>query len=916
MKKRCFLFFVFGALVFSLAACNTSNTNSNGSNGPAQGHQHTYSSVYSYDDVYHWYEATCGHNVVSGKEKHTFNDVVTNPTYASGGYTTHTCTVCGYSYVDSQTEKLTFTVVWKNWDGTVLETDTNLDYNTIPHYDGITPSKNDDETNAYSFNGWYPEISPVTNDITYVAQFDTYKYYYISYELNGGTNSAKNPSCYNGLSGTITLEEPTETGYTFVGWTGSNGDIPETNVSFSGNDSMNRNYVANWRPTVYTITYVLDGGINSMKNPSTYSTGDTITLGDASKECYSFGGWYRDQYFTQRIKTLDGLHENLIIYAKFIPNTYIGTFDAGEGNIYKTVTIDGVGSYHVNAGEHFDPFAKCTYVSGKGYIDYFTNSNGKTIKNDFQITENITIYPHFIKFSNGYSFISSSNLSNLFNINKTAYNEGETITKESYFNVHPYYSNVSIYVSAEIFGGEFSIKDLTDNTYLVKFAPKYASYGATEDRYIKNSTYNLKPGHSYYVYIYARTRTMYNSSPAWAKVTAGSFSSTRESFNITTPSSLSTEFGSKCNVPTTERFGYDFVGWFDENNNLMHLNWDYNGNQTFHAEWVIHEYSITYNLNGGKNNLHNPSSFVYTDNFDLSDPTKTGYEFNGWYTDPSFKNKVTSIDGSITKDVVLYAKWTPNTYTATLDYDGGQNCPTVSFYSQGDLIKSINLYKNSTLDYFIPESPSNNLKFGGWYTDPTFNNLYSFNGLVNTDLTLYAKWVDVSEYQYVPLGNNVNVQIDGNQYKYIAIVSPVNQTVTISSSSGLDLYGTIYDSNWIAVASCDDISDNNLDFSMTVTLQAGTVYYIGYKANQATTNGDCCISISGSNLVSSQITGDYTEVIETIAVVYDSSFYLPIPKKDGYVFVGWYDENGNLVDNSSWNYSQNITLYAHWVPIN
>ncbi len=36
----------------------------------------------------------------------TFNDVVTEPTTTSQGYTTHTCTVCGYSYVDSYTDPL------------------------------------------------------------------------------------------------------------------------------------------------------------------------------------------------------------------------------------------------------------------------------------------------------------------------------------------------------------------------------------------------------------------------------------------------------------------------------------------------------------------------------------------------------------------------------------------------------------------------------------------------------------------------------------------------------------------------------------------------------------------------------------------------------------------------------------------
>ncbi len=36
---------------------------------------------------------------------HSYNDVVTAPTCKDGGYTTHTCTICGDSYIDSYTEK-------------------------------------------------------------------------------------------------------------------------------------------------------------------------------------------------------------------------------------------------------------------------------------------------------------------------------------------------------------------------------------------------------------------------------------------------------------------------------------------------------------------------------------------------------------------------------------------------------------------------------------------------------------------------------------------------------------------------------------------------------------------------------------------------------------------------------------------
>ncbi len=65
-------------------------------------------------------------------------------------------------------------------------------------------------------------------------------------------------------------------------------------------------------------------------------------------------------------------------------------------------------------------------------------------------------------------------------------------------------------------------------------------------------------------------------------------------------------------------------------------------------------YTITYNLNGGKNHNSNPKTY-YGENLTLKSPKKKGYIFNGWYSDNKFKNKVTSLKN---KDIILYAKWT------------------------------------------------------------------------------------------------------------------------------------------------------------------------------------------------------------------------------------------------------------------
>ncbi len=64
----------------------------------------------------------------------------------------------------------TFTVTWKNYDGTTLGT-TTVDYNTTPTYDGETPTKAATAQYSYTFNGWTPTPGPVTADATYTATF-------------------------------------------------------------------------------------------------------------------------------------------------------------------------------------------------------------------------------------------------------------------------------------------------------------------------------------------------------------------------------------------------------------------------------------------------------------------------------------------------------------------------------------------------------------------------------------------------------------------------------------------------------------------------------------------------------------------------------------------------------------------------
>ena len=87
-----------------------------------------------------------------------------------------------------------------------------------------------------------------------------------------------------------------------------------------------------------------------------------------------------------------------------------------------------------------------------------------------------------------------------------------------------------------------------------------------------------------------------------------------------------------------------------------------------YPEWKPIDYTITYILDGGTNNIDNPSKYNIESTINLKAPTKEGYVFLGWYLDSSFTEKIDTITKGTTGNIVLYAKYVTCKYSIGLEY--------------------------------------------------------------------------------------------------------------------------------------------------------------------------------------------------------------------------------------------------------
>ncbi len=168
--------------------------------------------------------------------------------------------------------------------------------------------------------------------------------YTITYNYNNGTITEENKTSFTKYDETFTLNNPSKTGYTFKGWSGTDlvGDT-NTLVKVEQGTRKNLSFVANYTPNNYQIKFDKNGDnvLGTMNNQIlTYDIESNLNSINYIKEGYTFNGWntksdktgthYNDK---QEVINLTSTKDEVItLYAEWIPNTYEIEFISNRAN--------------------------------------------------------------------------------------------------------------------------------------------------------------------------------------------------------------------------------------------------------------------------------------------------------------------------------------------------------------------------------------------------------------------------------------------------------------------------------------------------------------------------------------------------------------------------------------------------------
>ena len=249
----------------------------------------------------------------------------------------------------------TFTVTWKNYDGTTLETDQNVAYNATPSYDGATPAKAADDQYTYTWTGWDPSPVAVTADAIYTATFSsTVNGYDVTFYTNDVATASWVTNVPYGTAPEYLAPAPTKVAdaqytYYFAGFTNTVATVP-TNLFDTVTADVS--YYAVFTNTVNQYTVTFENDDNTVLDTQTLAYNASVIYGGeppakdgGDQYVYTWTGWTDGENAYATDATLPVVTGAKTYTATYSSLTKVSAPSAASGLVY-----DGASQTGVSAG--------------------------------------------------------------------------------------------------------------------------------------------------------------------------------------------------------------------------------------------------------------------------------------------------------------------------------------------------------------------------------------------------------------------------------------------------------------------------------------------------------------------------------------------------------------------------------------
>ncbi len=327
------------------------------------------------------------------------------------------------------------------------------------------------------------------------------------------------------------------------------------------------------------------------------------------------------------------------------------------------------------------------------------------------------------------------------------------------------------------------------------------------------------------------------------------------------------------------KVGATFLGWYDApvgGNKVETINCaDTYNDVTLYAQFNLTDYAIEYELNGGVNDPANPTSYTVEETIELKPATKTGYTFLGWYDAAEGGNKVETIALGSTGNMKLYARYEVTEYTITYDFG------TVTVNNEETFPKTYTI-EDETIQLPTPEVDPGTT-FVRWL-DADGNTITQIVTGSYGDITVTAEWKHTEYKLFYHFGTGVGHEEVDNSANMVEYFSKYDTVTLYAAKRAHYVFDGWYDKDPLANEDAQKITEIPAGTTKDVTVYAKWTpveYSIEYdKEGYQVVEGEKVYFDNNASTMPETVPNSYS---------FNADLTLPVPTREGYTFVGWFD---------------------------